>query len=231
MRRIVPLVLAAAAATACDPTGNIPSSPPTADVRFINLVEDAPTIDVLTDGLVRLSAVPFGSAGENVSINTADRLLEIRNSADNSSLRVDTIALNPVSYTYYALGKITGYQRQILADGTVPADSGKIRFRFVHGIVSRSTVSLDLYLSLASDSLTAISPTLSATPYGSASGYVQADTGRRRLRLTVASQKTAIFDTTFATAIPDSTVLTIVGSDQSGGALPIRLQYVVDRAP
>ena len=231
MRRTLPFILSAALLAACNPTSPVVGGASTGDVRFVNLVVDAPTIDVRALGVDEITALPFGEVSAVVPVNVAATSFETRNTSDGFVIGTDSVNLDPgVAYTYYALGKLTSFKPVLATDGTTFADSGTYKVRFVHGISTR-TGPLDLYVTGVNDTITSLTPLISGTTLGTASAYFVADTAFRRVRLTITGLKTVLFDTTFATAIPDSTVLTLVATDQQGGAEPIRLQGVVDRAP
>lgn len=231
MRRIVPFLFLAALA-GCDPTGNVQVGSSRANVRVVNLVVDAPAIDIRALGVNEVTGVAFGTEADSVSISLLAPTLQVLRTSDALVLGTDSVDLHDgIDYTFFALGKITGFKPWLAIDDSTFADSGSFKVRFVHGIGVRSAVGLDLYLSLPSDSLADISPLIPAIQFGTASSYAQADTAFRRLRLTVAGQKVAVFDTTFATVIPDSTVLTFAGSDQQGGGGAVRLQTLIDKVP
>lgn len=232
MRRIVPAIALLGLIGACDPTGNTNITSSSATVRVANLVSDAPTISVSAGGVNIASSVAFGTVSSGKLVSTEDReFISVRNS-DNFVMGADSVLMTlGRRYTFYVLGTTSGHAAKFAQDDTTFGAAGNFKLRFVHGSQANALAGLDLYVSLASDSLADISPLVPSLAYGSASPYVTVDTSFKRIRVTLTGQTTALLDTTLSTAISDSTNLTLAVSDKQGGGTPMRLGIVVDKAP
>lgn len=227
-----PAVLAALALAACDPTGNTSISTSSVGVRLADFVVDAPALNLTTGGVLIHGNIAFGQLSGYKLVGVDDSVFVVRRTSDAFLVGTDTFHLiEGRKYTYYALGEVTGFKPRLAVDDTIFAVAGATKIRFIHGVGARALQALDFYVSLTSDSIVDISPLVPALAYGSASPYLSADTGFRRMRITLAGQTTAIFDTTFTTPSTDSAVVTIVATDKQGGGAPVRVQRVVDRTP
>ena len=232
MRRIVTAGLLIASLASCDPTGNIPPGANTADVRVANLVVDVPSIDVVTSGGTSVNGTPFGVVADAEAINTLTTSLETRDHGDGTVLGTESVDLIPGrTYTFYALGKLGGFEAVLAADDTGPLSGSTYRLRFVHGLGQHLGQGLDVYLTAPGTSLTGLAPSISNTAFGAASAYVSADTAFRRVRVALTGLPTIVFDTTFATPLADSGSFSFVVTDAAGGGLPATLHLVTDRTP
>ena len=232
MRRIVPAGLLLAAMISCDPTGNIPPGSPTADIRVANLVVDVPSIDVVANGGASINATAFGTVSATEALSSTITSLETRNHSGGAVLGTESV--DPVTgrtYTFYALGKVAEFAAVLALDDTLRATDSTYRIRFVHGLGLRVGQGLDVYVTAPGTSLTGLTPSMTNTPFGAASNYVSADTGFRRIRVTVTGLTTVVFDTTFATHLADSTSFTFALTDAVGGGAPATLHLITDKAP
>lgn len=225
------LILGVAALAACDPTGNTNISTSAASIRLVNLVTDASAIDLVAGGVAVHSNAQFGLPTIYKLISTSNNIVAVRRTSDFFVLGSDTLAiLESKAYTYYTLGQTTTFRRKLVLDDTLLTDSGSVKLRFIHGNEVNSISGLDIYMSLSTDTLANISPTITGLGYALNTSYLTVDTTLKRLRITLTGQTTTLFDTTFATATPRQ-VRTIVITDKQGGGTPARLQVVVDKAP
>ena len=232
MRRIVPAGLLLVTLFACDPTGNLPPGSATADIRVANLVVDVPSIDVVASGGSHINGTAFGEVSAAQPLSSTITSLEARNSSGGATL--GTVNVDPVTgrtYTFYALGKVAGFQGVLAQDDTGSATDSTYRLRFVHGLGLRVGQGLDVYLTTPAASLTGLTPNIANILFGVASNYAVADTGLRRIRVTVTGLSTIVFDTTFATHLADSTSFTFALTDSLGGGAPATLHLVTDKAP
>ena len=232
MRRIVPAGLLLAALTSCDPTGNIPPGSPTADIRVANMVVDVPSIDVVANGGASINGTAFGTVATAQALSSTITSLETRNHSGGAV--IGTKSVDPVTgrtYTFYAVGKVSAFDAVLAPDDTVSATDSTYRIRFVHGLGIRIGQGLDVYVTAPGTSLSGLAPSMTNVPFAAASSYVSADTGSRRVRVTVTGLTTIVFDTTFATHLADSTSFSFVLTDAVGGGAPATLHLVTDKAP
>ena len=232
MRRIVPFALFALAVTGCDPTGRTDFTGARASLRVVNLVTDAPAIRVWVQGTKLLDSVAFGEVSVDTSVLAGVDAIDLYRRSDNASIGADAVSFSRARhYTLYALGTVAAHVYTAALDDTVNAAAGSFKMRFVHGAKVQSGISVDVYLSLPSDSLGVLTPDLTNIAYGSASTYFTADTAHRRLRITSAGLPTVLFDTTLATGIASGSNVTFAVSDTAGGGEPLRFMVVVDKTP
>ena len=232
MRRIVPVLALLGAAAACDPTGNTGITADAANVRLANFLTDSVPVTLSVAGQPVQSNIGFGVPSIYTLVSTDTKLLDLTRTSDAFPIGSDSVNLIlGRHYTDYALGIVSASVRKLTTDDTVFAAAGNVKIRFLHGIKAQSTKGIDLYVSGPNDSLPLLTPTVPSLAYGSASPYITVDTALTRVRLTITGQTATIFDSTFATTIADSTVVTLVATDKTGGGAPVRLQVVVDKAP
>ena len=227
------VVLAALMIGACDPTGNTNISSDAAYVRLANFLADTPTVTLSATALPVHSNTAFGAPTIYKLVGTNTPELVLTRTSDAFPIGADSVTLIlGRHYTFYALGIATAFRAKTVVDDTLFAAAGSVKVRFIHGIKAQSTKGIDLYVSLPGDSnLALLTPIVPSLAYGSASAYVPVDTALTRVRLTLTGQTATIFDSTFATAVADSAVVTLVATDKTGGGAPVRLQVVVDKAP
>ena len=226
------VVLAALALGACDPTGNTNISSDAANVRLANFLVDTPAVTLSARGLPLHINTPFGQPTIYKLVSTNEKELTLTRTSDAFAIGADSVNLIlGRHYTYYALGIASAFKSKLAIDDTVFATAGNVKVRFLHGVRARLANGIDLYVSLPGDTLGLLTPTVPSLSYGSASPYITLDTSLTRVRLTLTGDTTTIFDSTFAAAVADSTVLTLVATDKIGGGAPVRLQVVVDKAP
>ena len=230
MRRIAAPILALAALSACDPTGNVVTFD-TSHVRYAAFVYDVGGgLNVSSEGVALTSGLTYGNQSAYTDVGIDTLFFAVTRSSDAFLLGSDTlVAALDAKYTMYMLGTIGNFRPLIAPDDTVLSAAGTLKLRVVHGVRSDSVIGFDLYFTTPSADIGAISPNLASLSYGAASPYVSLDTAARRLRVTRAGLKTIELDTTFAATVADSQVITIVAADQPGGGR--RLQRVVDKAP
>ena len=224
------VVLAALALGACDPTGNTNISSDAANVRLANFLVDIPTVTLSVTGQPLHINTSFGQPTTYKLVSTNEKQFVLTRTSDAFAIGADSVnLLLGRHYTYYALGTATAFKGKVTVDDTLFAAAGSVKVRFLHGVKAQSTKGIDLYVSLPGDSnLALLTPIVPSLAYGSASAV---DTALTRVRLTLTGQTATIFDSTFATAAADSTVVTLVATDKTGGGAPVRLQVVVDKAP
>ena len=232
MRRIVPALALLGVVAACDPTGNTDITFESAQVRVANLVSDAPSVTVTAGSFEVGSGVAFGtvSSGQLTDVNSRE-FISTRVS-DNFVMGSDSVTMTTGRhYTFYVLGTSTQHKAKFAQDDTTFSAAGTFKLRFVHGSQTNALSGLDLYVSAPSDSLANIDPLVPSLAYAAASPYIPTDTTLRRIRVTLVGQTTTLLDTTLTSAFADSTNITLVVSDPSGGGTPMRLGIVVDKAP
>jgi hypothetical protein len=230
--RSLSIGLAALALAGCDPTGNTNISFGAADLRFANFLTDSAVVTLSIGGLAIHSAVPFGEPTPYAAVAIDDQVLDFTRVSDGLAFGSDTVNfIDGRHYTFYALGIASAFKGKLATDDTVFAAAGQVKVRFLHGVKTQFSKGIDLYLSLPTDTLGLLTPIVPSLAYGSASAYVPVDTAFTRLRLTITGDTATVFDSTFAAAIPDSSVVTIVATDKVGGGAPVRVQVVVDKAP
>lgn len=219
---------------ACDPTGNTNTPGSGANVRLANFLTDGTALTLSNGGAPIQTNIAFGTLGLYQQTDVGVQVMDVTRSSDGLAIGTDSLNLiEGRHYTFYALGTASAFKSKIVTDDTVLAAAGNFKVRLLHGIKAQAANGIDLYVSLPGDTgLALLTPIVPSLTYGSASAYVPVSTTLTRMRITVAGQTTAIFDTTFASAVPDGTVLTVVASDKLGGIpTPVRVQEVVDQAP
>ena len=232
MRRIVPLVLSAAALlSACDPTGNgAPTNLGHSHFRFANFVPDATGLSVSDNSGNIISNIQFTELSLYQTLSADSNVFTVTQISPSLTLGADTTSLiQDRRYTLYGLGKTTAYRNYLAVNDTVLAAAGQYKVRFIHGIESYSPFTLNFYDDTTS-SLTGLTPTWPALSYVVGSLYIPVDTGVRRIRITKTGITTTILDTILP-AIPSGAVVTLVATNVAGAGAGIQVTMVTDTTP
>lgn len=216
---------------ACDPTGNTAPDFDSARFRFANFAVDATGLAVARGGNTLANNVTFATISAPVDALTGQAILVTRRLADNFELGRDTVTLvKDRRYTYYGLGEVTAYVPLLAQQDTVPPTGGQYKVRFIHGVGTESSFTLDFFADTAAD-LTGVTPTYPGLSYGTAGLYVAVDTNVRRFRWTRNGVTTPLLDTTFSASIPAGAIVTFVVTNLQGSSASKRVTRVNDSLP
>ena len=224
--RIGVALLASVALAGCD--DDEPNAPAaTAQLRVVHASPDAPNVDVLVDGAVALSNVPYKASSSYLAVPSGSRNLRVR------ATGTTTVVINanaPITageaYTVLATGSLAGIQPLVLEDDlTLPA-AGNIRLRLVHAAPAAGNV--DIYVTAPGADIATATPTLTGVPFRGFSDYLEVPAGTYRVRITPAGTKTVAIDVNNV-ALAAGQVRTAVAVDAPGGGAPLGAILLADR--
>ena len=225
-------ILALAGLAACDPSGSVVNLPPTAKLRLVNFVTDAPSVTLTSGDRSVVSSLLFGQASTLRNIGALDTVLVVTRVGDGVEVGADTIIfVDDRQYTFYALGSVADFRARTVVDDTINAAAGSIKLRIVNGLATHAASDIDFYASAPGVGMAGLIPHTASLPFGGAGSYVATDTSLRRFRFTLEGDTVAVFDTTFVTPFPSTSVITVVVADKSGGGTPFKLLTLTDQAP
>ena len=218
-------LLGALALGACD--DDDPTSPSTtAQLRVVHASPNAPNVDVLVDGTVALTNVPFRTASGYLAVPAGTRELQVR-AAGTATTVIDADAplAEGRAYTVLATGLVASIAPLVLEDDLAAPAAGNAKVRLVHAAPGAGTV--DVYVTAPTADIATAAPTLAAVPFRAASAYLQVPAGSYRVRITPTGTKTVAIDVNAALAAGQ--VRTAVAVDATGGGAPFGALLLADR--
>jgi hypothetical protein len=180
-------------------------------VRVVHASPDAPNVDVLVDGAVALSGVPFRAASGYLEVDGGGRRVQVNPANTTTSVIDATLPLDATrAYTVLAVDRVSMIGALVLQDDRSAPAAGNVKVRLVHAAPSAGLV--DIYVTAPDASLASAAPTLAGVDFKDASGYLEVPAGSYRVRITLAGTKTVAIDTG-ALALAAGTVATGVAVD------------------
>lgn len=214
------------AATACSDDG---ATEPvtTAQLRVVHASPDAPNVDVLVDGAVALTNVPYRTASPYLDVPAGERNLRVRPTGTTTVvIDADADLAAGRAYTVLATGRVAALAPLVLQDDPTAPAAGNVRLRLVHAAPSAGDV--DIYVTAPAAELAAATPTLRNVPFRAASAYLEVPAGTYRVRIVPAGTKTVAIDVNDV-ALAAGQVRTAVAVDAVGGGTPLGAILLADR--
>jgi hypothetical protein len=220
-------LLLSVGATACDDDDDVNAPAPTAQLRVVHASPDAPNVDVLVDGAVALTNVPFRTASAYLAVPAGARNLRVRATGGTAAvIDADASLAAGEAYTVLATGRVASIAPLVLEDDLTAPGAGNIRLRLVHA--SPTAGNVDIYVTAPGADLAATAPTLANVPFRAASPYLEVPAGTYRVRITPAGTKTVAIDVNNV-ALAAGQVRTAVAVDAAGGGTPLGAILLADR--
>jgi len=216
-------------ALACDGrTTGVLVTGPTSDVRLrlLNALTSSQAVDLLVDGQVASSGVPFGGAGPYVVLTAGSHRLQARSSTTGTILVDQTRDLTSIGSFCFVPAPGLGEQgARFITDDPTPT-AGMAEVRVVHVAAARQAVSV--YVTPATADLSSSTPVISLLPFGLASDYVAVAPGTYRIRVTPPGDPSTILLDMGNVTLTSGSVHTLMMTDALGGGLPTNLSIVAD---
>lgn len=207
-----------------DPTGPTAA---TANVRVVHASPDAPNVDVLVDGAVVLTNVPYEAASAYLAVPAGTRNFKVNATGTTTTVIDADVPLTAgESYTVMATGLVAAIQPLVLTDDLANPASGNVKVRLVHAAPSAPTV--DIYVTAPGADLATASPTLSGVPFRGYSDYLEVPAGNYQVRVTVAGTKTVAIDSG-TLSIMAGEIRSGVALDNAGGGAPFGAIVLADK--
>lgn len=215
----LPMVALLGLAAGCDDDAVAPVPVQEARVRVLHASPDAPAVDVLVDGQVVLTNVPFKAASPYLAVPAGARNLRVRATANPSLVVIDvtpTLAAS-TDYTVIARNLVASIEPWLLTDDNTAPAAGSIKLRLVHSAPGAPTV--DIYVTTPGADLGVSTPTLTDVPYAAASNYLAVPAGTYQVRVCPANTTTVAIDSG-ALTLAAGQIRTAVAVDSPGGGSP-----------
>ena len=212
----------------CSDDSTSPQPVAQARVRVLHASPDAPAVDVLVDGNVALTNVPFAASSSYLSVPAGAHNFKVRATADPSVVVIDvtpTLAAG-TDYTVIARNRLSSIEPWLLTDNNAAPMSGQIKLRVVHAAPGAPTV--DVYVTAPGAALATAMPTLAGVPYAAASDYLAGPAGAYRVRVCPAGTTTVAIDSGPLT-LASGQIRTAVAIDAPGGGAPFGAVVLTDR--
>lgn len=224
---VLSLVAAVVFGTGCgDDKTTAPQT--TANLRVLHASPDAPAVDVLVDGQVVASNVPFQAFSQYLPVTAGTRNIKVRATATPSLVVIDvspTLTAG-TDYTVIARNRVASIEPWLLVDDNAAPASGQVKLRLIHAAPGAPTV--DIFVTAPGASLATAEPTLSDVPYAAASGYLTVPAGTYQVRICPANTTTVAIDSG-ALTLTAGQIRTAVAVDQPSGGAPFGAVLMNDR--
>lgn len=199
-----------------------------ARVRVLHASPDAPSVDVLVDGQVVLTNMPFKAFSAYLAVPAGARNLRVRATADPNLVVMDvtpTLAAS-TDYTLIARNLVASIEPWLLTDDTTTPATGQFKLRLVHAAPGAPAV--DIYVTTPGADLSVSTPILTDLPYAGASSYLAVPADTYRVRICPANTKTVAIDSG-ALTLTAGQIRTAVAVDSPDGGAPFGAVVLPDR--
>ena len=196
-------------------------------VRVVHASPDAPNVDVLVDGTVALSNVPYQASSTYLAVPAGTRNLQVRATGTTTTVINADVALTAGTYyTVMATGPVASIQPLVLTDDLTNPAAGNVKVQLVHAAPSAPTV--DIYVTAPGADISMMAPTLTAVPFRGYSTYLEVPAGTYQVRITPTGSKTVALDTGDL-ALAAGQIRTGVALDAVGGGAPFGAIVLADK--
>jgi hypothetical protein len=191
------LTLAVVALTGCNTgKGVVDPAVQFATLRIANLIPDASgPLNVTLDSNTFVSGLNFEALTQYQQIDSGSRVIQL--SVAGGANNIVTATLNftgTVNYTLIAYGPVAEPTVVLSSDVTIDPGAGLFNLRLINAATGVSAV--DIYVTAPGANLDAAAPSIAGVSLGAASGFVTLPAGNVEIRITPASTKEVIYDST-----------------------------------
>ena len=185
-----------------------------ARLRVVHASPDAPNVDVLVDGKIVLTNVPYQTASGYLTVGAGSRKIEVRATGGSQDVINVTVSLTKnKDYTVLAVDTLANITPLLLQDDNTPPAAGNIKLRLVHA--APSVAGVDIYVG-APGSGVGGSPTLTNVPFKGFSDYLEVPAGSYQVYITPTTSKTIAIDSG-SLALTAGQIRTAIALDLPGG--------------
>jgi hypothetical protein len=202
--------------------GNADGSSKKAQFRLLNLSTGYDSLDLYTNNgdqdsdTSQFSAVTTGSISSYASAKGDTYTVTFKKTGTSGSLLASQAALASDTHsTFVAFGALNQFSAVTLDEDIELPDSGSSKVR----VLNATSMSLDVYLTGASDVLDDVSATIAGVASGAISSVVTKTSGSYRLRVTTGDSKSDLRLNVPQVSLPDKGVITVILTRASGGVL------------
>jgi trimeric autotransporter adhesin len=182
-----------------------------ANLRLMNAMTAASSIDMLLDSKSTATGITYGAASAYTKVDRGSRNLIVESTGSSSPLLNQTINIPSGDSTVVA----TNSAAVSFADDNSAPSSGNIKVRVINASPSLGTV--DVYVVTSGTSISGLSPTFSSLAYQTASGYQMLAAGSYQVIFTQNGQQYSVY-TSSPQSFSASQIRSVVVLDaQNGG--------------
>ncbi len=223
----ISLVLAGCGSSSSSSSVPEPTPPAVSQLEVLHAVADAPAVNVFAGGEALLTDVPFKAGSGFVEVEEGD--LEVRVEAIVPGGNLDVIGPVDLSLpgneriTVIAIGEAGGgtIEPLVLLAPLADLDADEARLRVVHAAPNAPMV--DIYATAPEDDLSGATP-LGSASFGEDLGPLTVAEGTYRIRVTAASDASAVVFDSGPVDVPGGADLVITAVENTGaGDAPISL--------
>jgi hypothetical protein len=202
--------------------------PKAAHVRMVNVVADAPLLDVTVDGNPAFTGVAFEGSTDFVDFDNKEQTFSVRIRGATSPLVEQSFSLaGEQTYTLIAFGTNRIPLLLLLPDATIEPGSGRSQLRIAN--VAPGIDAFDVYVTAPGVAIDELFPNFGSLGYGSATTYLQFGSGTYQVRMTTTGTKTIIYDSG-PHEFSSSTSTDLIAYSRTSGRLPNVLMLDVNGA-
>lgn len=189
-----------------------------AHVRLVNASSGYSALALTIDGSTVASGVASGSSTDYADASRGTQDLSFSSPSSATVLATRSATLNKDAYySVLAYGKAGALATQVLDDNQSAPANGNALVRVIN--TAADAGALDVYLTGASDALSASAPLQTGAAYGTLNNFVTINAGTWRLRVTAAGNAADLRLDVSGLVFGNKGVLTLVLTPGSGGLL------------
>jgi hypothetical protein len=233
-RKILAASIISVALAGCSDDGPIAINPPppppptpTADLRIIHAVPDAPTVNVYAGDAILggLENVDYQVASSWLTVDEGTYAVRVEANIPSGNADVITASLTlegEKSYNVFAVGSVVAGNIEPLVVSVDRSDvtAGNVRLQVVHAAPNAPTV--DVYVTAPDADIETEAP-LATAAYKDATGQVEVAGGDYQIRITAAGTKTVVFDSGTVTLPADADLIVAATQNTGTGPSPVTL--------
>jgi hypothetical protein len=200
--------------TSCNSGNGVGATPNLTRIRVINLVPNAPAIQVsLDDSAPFISGLQFEQSTQYVTISAGGTATvhEFKVSADGGQTNIiDFSAVLGVAldYTFVVFGPVEAVSQTLIIDtNTTVPNGGNYLLRAIN--VATGIAAVDVYITQPGVDLGLTAPGITNVSFGQTTVFLPQDTGNSELRVTRAGSKEVIYDA-IITPIADKSLAEVI---------------------
>ena len=200
---------------------------PTADLRIIHAVPDAPTVNVFAGAalLAGLENVDYQVSSPWLTVDEGIYAVRVEANVPSGTADVITASLTldgEKSYNVLAVGSTTNgtIEPLVVSVDRSAVTSGNVRVQIVHA--APATPMVDIYVTAPGDDIEVAQP-LATASFKDSTGQVEVAGGDYQIRITAAGSKTVVFDSGTVALPADADLLVAATQNTGTGPSPVTL--------
>ncbi len=195
-----------------------------ARVRVVHASPDAPAVDILVNGAVALSNVPFTAVSDYLSVPAGTYNVKVVPTGATTPVVIDAdlTVEGGTDYTVAAVGQLANIEPLVLVDNNAKPAMGNAHVRFVHA--SPDAPAVDIAVAGGGPVL------FSNVAFKGSQGPIPVPAGTYDLEVRLAGTSTVVL-TVPGLAVADQTVYTVFAMGLAGGTPALQAVPAVDAMP